>query len=165
MAWKDLTRQLGFKEVDIEVIEDKHRDKRECCMEVLTTWRQKHGYDATVGRLWTALQAADLGGIDGEDGSGQFEETAEFFLIIMDRAGPKWHLLAELLGVPPQKVAWIQRKQAEDRGRCELALNMWYWDRKSDSSIESLKAAVFNAGLKNAVDAFESEYSSSIFPL
>ncbi|CAH1250967.1 CSK [Branchiostoma lanceolatum] len=155
MAWKDLARQLGFKEVDIEVIEDKHRDKRECCMEVLTTWRQKHGYDATVGRLWTALQAADLGGIDGEDGSGQFEETAEFFGIIMSRAGPKWHLLAELLGVPPQKIAWIQRKHTEDKGRCELALNMWYWDRKSDSSIDSLKAAVFNAGMKNAVDAFE----------
>ncbi|XP_078582488.1 uncharacterized protein LOC144865546 [Branchiostoma floridae x Branchiostoma japonicum] len=155
LAWKDLARKLGFKEVDIEVIDDKHRDKRECCMEVLTTWRQKHGYDATVGRLWTALQAAELTGVDGEDGSGQFEDTAEFFLIITERAGPKWRLLAELLAVPPQKIAWVQRKHADDRGRCELALNMWYWDRKSDSSIESLKAAVFNAGLKNAVDAFE----------
>ena len=79
---------------------------------------------------------------------------AEFFLIITQRAGPKWKLLAELLGVPPQKIAWVQRKHADDRGRCELALNMWYWDRKSDSSIKSLKAAVFNAGLKNAVNAF-----------
>ncbi|KAI8485541.1 hypothetical protein Bbelb_367350 [Branchiostoma belcheri] len=166
-AWKNLARQLGFKEVDIDVIDDKHRDMRECCMEVLTTWRQKHGYDATVGRLWAALQAAELNGVDGEDGSGQFEDTAEFFLIIIDRAGPKWKLLAELLGISPQKLAWIQRKHTDDKGRCELALNMWYWDRKSDSSVETLKAAVLNAGLKNAVDAFEEHVdpsSSARFP-
>ncbi|KAI8488866.1 hypothetical protein Bbelb_333840 [Branchiostoma belcheri] len=180
-AWKNLARKLGFKEVDIDVIDDKHRDMRECCMEVLTTWRQKHGYDATVGRLWAALQAAELTGIDGEDGSGQFEgqttmiflkmndplHTAEFFLVIIDRAGPKWKLLAELLGIPPQKLAWIQRKHADDKGRCELALNMWYWDRKSDSSVETLRAAALNAGLKNAVDAFEEHVdpsSSARFP-
>ncbi|XP_078664012.1 uncharacterized protein LOC144907085 [Branchiostoma floridae x Branchiostoma belcheri] len=154
-AWKNLARQLGFKEVDIDVIDDKHRDMRECCMEVLTTWRQKHGYDATVGRLWEALRAAELTGVDGEDGSGHFEDTAEFFIVIIDRAGPKWKLLAERLGIPPQKLAWIQRKHADDKGRCELALNMWYWDRKSDSSVETLRAAVFNAGMKNAVDVFE----------
>ncbi|XP_019632775.1 PREDICTED: uncharacterized protein LOC109476302 [Branchiostoma belcheri] len=60
--WKDLARQLGFMEANIEEIDDLPRlhDHTDRCREVLKRWHQEKGHDATLGVLTEALQNAEL---------------------------------------------------------------------------------------------------------
>ncbi|XP_078695262.1 uncharacterized protein LOC144924178 [Branchiostoma floridae x Branchiostoma belcheri] len=59
--WKDLARKLGLKPAQIDGIETRHpREVKECCMDVLETWRLREGGAATVQALQQALREADL---------------------------------------------------------------------------------------------------------
>ncbi|XP_078613082.1 uncharacterized protein LOC144882869 isoform X1 [Branchiostoma floridae x Branchiostoma japonicum] len=59
--WKDLARKLGLKPAQIDGIETRHhREIKECCMDVLETWRLREGGAATIQVLQQALREADL---------------------------------------------------------------------------------------------------------
>ncbi|CAH1244673.1 FADD [Branchiostoma lanceolatum] len=59
--WKDLARKLGLKPAQIDGIETRHhREIKECCMDVLETWRLREGGAATIQALQQALREADL---------------------------------------------------------------------------------------------------------
>ncbi|XP_066301413.1 tumor necrosis factor receptor superfamily member 1A-like [Branchiostoma lanceolatum] len=79
VKWKDLARRLGFAEYTIGVFEAKHRDPRESCMEMLTSWQQRTGLEGTIEVLKEALVNAELKGIadhlEGEVFSGDNQLT------------------------------------------------------------------------------------------
>ncbi|KAI8495668.1 hypothetical protein Bbelb_266400 [Branchiostoma belcheri] len=58
--WKDLAWCLGFETPDIENIEDKRRDDKSRCMELLQEWHKRKGNVATIHVLMEALQEAEL---------------------------------------------------------------------------------------------------------
>ncbi|KAI8514308.1 hypothetical protein Bbelb_086320 [Branchiostoma belcheri] len=67
--WKDLARKLGLKPAQIDGIETRHpREVKECCMDVLETWRLREGGAATVQALQLALREADLTALADEVG-------------------------------------------------------------------------------------------------
>lgn len=54
--WKDLARQLGFKEAFIDVTESDRYNNKECCIAVLVKWMEREGQQgATREKLATAL--------------------------------------------------------------------------------------------------------------
>ncbi|XP_078613851.1 uncharacterized protein LOC144883319 [Branchiostoma floridae x Branchiostoma japonicum] len=65
--WKDLARKLSLKPAQIDGIETRHhREIKECCMDVLETWRLGEGGAATIQALQQALREADLGALADE---------------------------------------------------------------------------------------------------
>ena len=58
--WKDLARQLGFKEVFIDTIETEKDSNKECCIGLLVRWMEKEGEQGTCEKLATALATIGL---------------------------------------------------------------------------------------------------------
>ncbi|XP_073233650.1 uncharacterized protein [Porites lutea] len=61
LKWKDLARELGFRQSTINIIEEEKRHiTKECCVEFLVQWIHNKGTDATVGKLKEALERIKL---------------------------------------------------------------------------------------------------------
>ncbi|XP_078581899.1 uncharacterized protein LOC144865204 [Branchiostoma floridae x Branchiostoma japonicum] len=57
--WRELGRNLGLSEADLEQISQRHQDDTErCCLAVLEGWQHQSGTNATVEGLTTALDLA-----------------------------------------------------------------------------------------------------------
>jgi len=54
--WRDLARELGFKEAFITATESEKDSNKECCITILVKWMEKEGEQgATRGKLAIAL--------------------------------------------------------------------------------------------------------------
>ncbi|CAH3133679.1 unnamed protein product [Porites lobata] len=61
LKWKDLARELGFRQSTINMIEEEKRHiTKECCVEFLVQWIHNKGTEATVGKLKEALERIKL---------------------------------------------------------------------------------------------------------
>ena len=58
--WRDLARQLGFKEELINSIQDEKDSNKERCIAVLVKWMEREGQQGTCGKLATALASIGL---------------------------------------------------------------------------------------------------------
>jgi len=58
--WKDLARELGFKEVFIDAIKSEKDSNKECCIALLVRWMEKEGEQGTCEKLATALANVGL---------------------------------------------------------------------------------------------------------
>jgi len=53
--WKDLARELGFKEAFIDAIKSEKDSNKECCIALLVKWMETEGEQGTCEKLATAL--------------------------------------------------------------------------------------------------------------
>ena len=58
--WRDLARQLGFKEELINSIKDEKDSNKERCIAVLVKWMEREGQQGTCEKLATALERIGL---------------------------------------------------------------------------------------------------------
>ncbi|XP_078616136.1 FAS-associated death domain protein-like [Branchiostoma floridae x Branchiostoma japonicum] len=58
--WKDLAYQLGFTRPDIDTIDDRNKDYKSRCLDMLGEWQKREGEVATVAVLMEALRELGL---------------------------------------------------------------------------------------------------------
>ncbi|XP_078617266.1 uncharacterized protein LOC144885253 [Branchiostoma floridae x Branchiostoma japonicum] len=58
--WKDLAYQLGFTRPDIDTIDERNRDYKSRCLDMLGEWQKREGEVATVAVLMEALRELGL---------------------------------------------------------------------------------------------------------
>ncbi|XP_066264100.1 uncharacterized protein [Branchiostoma lanceolatum] len=59
-GWKDLAQKLGFSWADVKTIDDRNKDYKSRCQDVLGEWQSRNGNDATIGVLMNALEEVKL---------------------------------------------------------------------------------------------------------
>ncbi|KAI8521341.1 hypothetical protein Bbelb_010950 [Branchiostoma belcheri] len=150
LKWKDLGRSLGFEEAELEVVDAKHKDAGESCMEILSTWWYGNCREATPHTLLTALTDAGL-----KDVADQIEGSKEVFQQVAESIGDNWKALARHLDRNAREAVLRGIANQYDQNAkecCRHVLENWKQVRGRDATLETLRTALRAAGLAEIAD-------------
>ncbi|XP_066298798.1 uncharacterized protein [Branchiostoma lanceolatum] len=177
LKWKDLGRSLGFEEAELEVVDAKHKDAGESCMEMLSTWWYRACREATPQTLLAdALTNAGLKEVadlieeyvsDRGSNNTDHDESCStrrapetpcnnnVFQHVANSIGDNWKVLARHLdgGVREAVLRGIE-KQFDQNAKecCRHVLENWKQRNGRVATLETLRTLLRTAGLAEIAD-------------
>ncbi|XP_035660133.1 uncharacterized protein LOC118404861 [Branchiostoma floridae] len=180
LKWKDLGRSLRFDETMLEVVDAKHRDAGESCMEMLSTWWYGACRDATPQTLIDALTDSGLkdvadqiedylsgrgsSNIHDKESCRTYERQCSggVFQQVSRSIGDNWKVLARHVnpGVTEAVLRGIDKQFDQNaKESCLHVLENWRQRNGRDATLETLITVLRTAGLAEIADDIDGNTS------